>query len=184
MVIGKDVPITTEAKFPGICKSLLQIGRRHSPHLDRPVRATRLHYLGRPGAGLIGACSHAGPGSYAAVHHLPSLPSDLTGLTTPSLIPSLIHLRPEPSGAHHLEHAAQVADLVDLTRTQPRRLGKRVETAVHDRHRRPHKRRACGPGGRPGAVRPGWAAVGAAARLDRANGFANNDPGPSRTRTD
>jgi hypothetical protein len=87
--------------------------------------------LGRPGAGLIGACSHAGPGSCAAVCHLPSLPSplpstDLTGLTTLSLIPSLIHLRPEPFGAHHLEQAAWVADPVDLTRTQPRRLGKRV----------------------------------------------------------
>jgi hypothetical protein len=28
--------------------------------------------------------------------------------------------------------------------------------AAHDQHRRPHKRRACGPEGRPGAVRPRW----------------------------
>jgi hypothetical protein len=62
-------------------------------------------------------------------------PSDLTGWPRPSLIPSLIHLRPEPFGAHHLEQAAQVADLVDLTRIQPRRLGKRVGTAIaHDRY--------------------------------------------------
>jgi hypothetical protein len=100
-------------------------------YLNYPQAYTQGASLGGPGAGLIGACSHAGPGSYAAVHRLPSLPSrlpsDLTGLTmTPSLIPSLIHLRPEPFGAHHLEQAAQVADPVDLTRTQPRRLGKRV----------------------------------------------------------
>ena len=95
-------------------------------YLNHPQAYTQGVSLGRPGAGLIGACSHAGPGSYAAVHCLPSLPSrlpsDLARLTTPSLIPSLIHLRPEPFGAHHLERAAQVADLVDLTRTQPRRL--------------------------------------------------------------
>jgi hypothetical protein len=45
-------------------------------------------------------------------------------------------------------------------------------------------RRRAAPEGRPGAVRPGWAAVGAAARIDRANGFANNDPGPSWKRAD
>jgi hypothetical protein len=47
---------------------------------------------------------------------LPSrLPSDLTGLARPSLIPSLIHPRPAPFGAHHLEQAVEVADRVDLT---------------------------------------------------------------------
>ncbi len=112
-------------------------------YLNHPQAYTQGVSLGGPGAGLIGACSHAGPGSYAAVHRMPSLPSrlpsDLTGLTTASLIPSLIHLRPEPFGVHHLERAAQVADLVDLTRTQPRRLGKRVgdddDSPPHQRFR-------------------------------------------------
>ena len=42
--------------------------------------------------------------------------------TRPSLIRSLIRLRPEPFGVHHLEQAAQVADRPDLRRTQARRL--------------------------------------------------------------
>jgi hypothetical protein len=79
-------------------------------YLNHPQAYTQDASLGGPGAGLIGACSHAGPGPYAAVHRLPSLPSrlpsHLTGLTTASLIPSLIHLRPEPFGGHHLEQAA------------------------------------------------------------------------------
>ena len=69
--------------------------------------------LASPGAGVIGACSHVGPGFYATVTRLLRLPSNLTRLTTPSLI----HLRPEPFGAYHLEQAAQVADPVDLTWT-------------------------------------------------------------------
>ena len=48
------------------------------------------------------------------------------GRPCPSLIPSLIHLSPDPFGAHHLDHAAQVANPFDLARTQPRRLGRRV----------------------------------------------------------
>jgi hypothetical protein len=35
-------------------------------------------------------------------------------VTTPSLIPSLIHLRPEPFGAHQAERATQIADPADL----------------------------------------------------------------------
>ena len=36
-------------------------------YLNHPQAYTQGASLGRPGAGLIGACSHAGPGSYAAV---------------------------------------------------------------------------------------------------------------------
>jgi hypothetical protein len=35
-------------------------------------------------------------------------------VTTPSLIPSLIHLRPEPFGAHQAERVTQIADPADL----------------------------------------------------------------------
>jgi hypothetical protein len=52
--------------------------------LNHPQAYTQGASLGRPGAGLIGACSHAGPGSYPPVRRLPSLPSrlpsDLIGL--------------------------------------------------------------------------------------------------------
>ena len=55
-------------------------------YLNHPQAYTQDVSLGGPRAGLIGACSHAGPGSDAAVHRMPSLPSrlpsDLTGLTT------------------------------------------------------------------------------------------------------
>jgi hypothetical protein len=61
-----------------------------------------------------------------------------------------------------------------------------LEPAVaHDWHHRPHTRRACGPGGgRPGAARPRWGAIGAAAGFGGANGFANNGPGPLWTHGD
>jgi hypothetical protein len=36
-------------------------------YLNHPQAYTQDVSLGGPGAGLIGACSHAGPGSYAAV---------------------------------------------------------------------------------------------------------------------
>ena len=44
----------------------------------------------------------------------------------PRLISSLIRLRPETFGLHHLRLTAQAADPPDLRRTQPRRLRKRV----------------------------------------------------------
>ena len=44
------------------------------------------------------------------------------GLGVPSLICSLIRLRPEPFGEHHLERTAQVADPVELPRTWMRNL--------------------------------------------------------------
>ena len=46
--------------------------------------------------------------------------------TDPSLSPSLIQLRPETFGAHHADRATQLADPLDLRRTQPHKLGKRV----------------------------------------------------------
>ena len=51
---------------------------------------------------------------------------DTSKLARPSLIRSLIQLRPETSGAHHAEQVAEVTDALDLPWTQPHRLGKRV----------------------------------------------------------
>jgi hypothetical protein len=45
-----------------------------------------------------------------------------------SLIRSLTQLRPQTFGAHHREQPAEVTDPLDLRRTQPHRLGKRVGT--------------------------------------------------------
>jgi len=57
--------------------------------------------------------------------------------------------------------------------------------AAHDRHRRPHARRACGPG-RAEPARRGQDGGPSDRRqgTGRANGFANNDPGLSRTQAD
>jgi hypothetical protein len=70
-------------------------------------------------------------GSYAAVNP-PALVAVMVAVQpdpvdhAPSLIPSLIHLRPDPFGGEHYEQPIQVANPVDLARTQPHRLGKRV----------------------------------------------------------
>lgn len=73
-------------------------------YLNHPQAYTQDVSLAGPGAGLIGACSHAGPGSYTA-----DPPHAIVAVTV-------------AVGAHHLERAAQIVDLVDLTRTQPRNL--------------------------------------------------------------
>jgi hypothetical protein len=54
---------------------------------------------------------------------LPLAPGDRTRV---SLIPGLIRLRPEPSGAAHAGQGVEVMDPSELRRTQARRLGKRV----------------------------------------------------------
>ena len=54
------------------------------------------------------------------------LPLTAGDRTAVSLILSLIQLRPEAFGEHHAEHAAEVTDPPDLSRTQERLLGKRV----------------------------------------------------------
>ena len=55
----------------------------------------------------------------------------------PSLIPSLIQLRPGMFSAHRLARTTQVADCLELRRTWPRRLGKRIgEPVPNDLHAR------------------------------------------------
>ena len=55
---------------------------------------------------------------------------ELADWPRPSLIASLIRLRPETFGAHHAGWPAEVTDPFDLLRTQQRRLGKRVGRVV------------------------------------------------------
>jgi hypothetical protein len=65
-------------------------------------------------------------GSFASVQTTdrPTGVDHQRGRSGPSLIRSLIQLRPEAFGTHHPRQAAQVADLLDLSQTQARRLGK------------------------------------------------------------
>jgi hypothetical protein len=116
--------------------------------------------------------------------HQDDLDEHSPGNAWPHDLVSFSHVRGRsPGTTQNRQPRAQT--LLTYDGLSPTDLESVLETvAAHDRHRRPHKRRARGPEGRPGAVRPGWAALGAAARIDRANGFANNDAGPSRTRAD
>src|SRR5215831_4607158 len=63
--------------------------------------------------------------------------------TSSSLISSLIHLRPETFGAHHLQRAVQVAYRLELLRTVARRLGKRVGRSSHSYRLPPATPRSC-----------------------------------------
>jgi hypothetical protein len=58
----------------------------------------------------------------------PPLPGSTSSLSRahPSLIPSLIRLRPDPFGSHHARRRAHVRDAPGLRRTLARSLGKRV----------------------------------------------------------
>jgi hypothetical protein len=58
---------------------------------------------------------------------------DTWGLTRPSLISSLIQLRPEAFGAHQRRQTAVVTDPLEPRRTQIHRLGKRVGPASRSR---------------------------------------------------
>jgi hypothetical protein len=66
------------------------------------------------------------PRSNSAAAVNPPAITDTCGLARPSLIRSLIQLRPETFGAHRTEQAAEVTDSLDLRWTQPHKLGKRV----------------------------------------------------------
>jgi hypothetical protein len=55
----------------------------------------------------------------------------------PSLIPSLIRLRPDPFGSHHARRRAHVGDAPGPRRTLARRLGKRVGRKQSDRQFEP-----------------------------------------------
>jgi hypothetical protein len=85
--------------------------------------------LAPSGAGVIGACSHAGPG--VPCNGRPACRRCRLGCRPASPDrprPSLIHPHPDPFYADRLEQAAEVANPVDLAWTQPRRLRKRVGT--------------------------------------------------------
>jgi hypothetical protein len=82
------------------------------------------------------------------------------GSARPSLIASLIQLRPEPFGAHHEGQATEVTDPHDLRRTPPRRLGKRMGTthrppSAFTRQRRPERQKRS-PAPVSGADRECW----------------------------
>jgi hypothetical protein len=103
-----------------------------------------------------------------------------------SLISSLIQLHPETFGVHHAGQAAEVTDPLEPRRTHAHRLGKRAGASSHSR---PTSSAAHAPGVRPrrGPTRRGGARMGAvraAAGIGRANGFANNGPGPPWTQVD
>lgn len=59
-------------------------------------------------------------------HQQPHIIARQGTTSPPSLIPSLIQLRPGTFSAHRLAWTTQVADRLELRRTWPRRLGKRV----------------------------------------------------------
>lgn len=107
-------------------------------YIYRPQVYTQGANLGRPGAGVIGACSHAGPGYFERALSR-GLPGCLVGARSShhsadraprggvrSLIPSLIQLRPLGFTWPLSAVPPQVADGNDPRRTRTHRLGKRV----------------------------------------------------------
>ena len=130
--------------------------------LNHPQAYTQDASLAPPGAGVIGACSHAGPGILRSGRQPASLPSrsvkhQRAGQALVSFLVSFSYVRPGSPG--HSRPCRRRSQTV-TTRGEhgPTDLESVLEPAVtHDRHHRPHTRRACGPGGgRPGAARPGW----------------------------
>ena len=101
----------------------LQCDHRPAPYVRLPSRNAVLPERTEQD---LGSLQEPAGGKPAAACHTRRLPNYRCRLTRSTLISSLIHLRPESFGVHHVGQAAEVTDPPDLRQTRARRLGKRV----------------------------------------------------------
>ena len=150
----------------------------------RPPRSAGVD-AGRTGPAPSYLCvPHSRPGSGRSGRRIRFWPTAARRLV--SLISSLIHLRPGTFGVQPVAQTAEATDPPELRRTHTHRLGKRVGGSSRSRLA---SSAAQAPGVRPSGADPALCGQDGQPseprhRSNRANGFANNEPGPSRTRTD